>query len=201
MGRLERNVQGPSSSTPEKHANTATSLSQGSGSSLRVADEDRIPKIHSKTFLAIFAVSTMYFAQVYCLVGAGAVSADLLTHLDNPNTIPPGYRDLTFSQQGSSISAQFGAAAQSSWLSGAMAIFTVVLGPIVAQAADYWGRKWFLVGLSFSGALGSLVVALATSMSMVVAGCCLVGTVFGVQPLLQWVLPLLSVSVAGCLLL
>lgn len=68
-----------------------------------------------------------------------------------------------------------------------MAIFTVVLGPIVAQAADYWGRKWFLVGLSFSAALGSLVVALATSMGMVVGGCCLVGTVFGVQPLLQWV--------------
>lgn len=70
-----------------------------------------------------------------------------------------------------------------------MAIFTVVLGPIVAQAADYWGRKWFLVGLSFCGALGGLVTALATSMNMVIAGCCLIGTVFGAQPLLQYVLP------------
>lgn len=70
-----------------------------------------------------------------------------------------------------------------------MAIFTVVLGPIVAQAADYWGRKWFLVALSFSGALGGLVTALATSMNMVIAGCCLIGTVFGAQPLLQYVLP------------
>lgn len=66
-----------------------------------------------------------------------------------------------------------------------MAIFTVVLGPIVSQAADYWGRKWFLVGLSFSGALGALVTALATSMNMLIAGCCLIGTAFGMQPLLH----------------
>lgn len=66
-----------------------------------------------------------------------------------------------------------------------MAILTVVLGPIVSQAADYWGRKWFLVGLSFSGALGALVTALATSMNMLIAGCCLIGTAFGMQPLLH----------------
>lgn len=66
-----------------------------------------------------------------------------------------------------------------------MAIFTVVLGPIVAQAADYWGRKWFLVGLSFSGGLGGLVTARATSMDMAIAGCCLIGTAFGMQPLLH----------------
>lgn len=64
-----------------------------------------------------------------------------------------------------------------------MAIMTVVLGPIVAQAADYWGRKPFLVGLSFSGALGGLVVARATSMGMAIAGCTLVGSAFGMQPL------------------
>lgn len=66
-----------------------------------------------------------------------------------------------------------------------MAIFTVVLGPIVAQAADYWGRKWFLVGLSFSSALGGLITARATSMNMAIAGCCLIGTAFGMQPLLH----------------
>lgn len=66
-----------------------------------------------------------------------------------------------------------------------MAIMTVVLGPIVAQAADYWGRKWFLVGLSFSGGLGGLVTARADSMGMAIAGCCLVGTAFGMQPLLH----------------
>ncbi|KAI3391206.1 hypothetical protein diail_7756 [Diaporthe ilicicola] len=121
--------------------------------------EEPKPHLHAKTFLAVVAVSGIYFAQVYCLVGAGA--------------------------QGASIAAQFNAATQSSWLSGTMAIFTVVLGPIVSQAADYWGRKWFLVGLSFSGAVGALVTALATSMNMLIAGCCLIGTAFGMQPLLH----------------
>lgn len=66
-----------------------------------------------------------------------------------------------------------------------MAIMTVVLGPIVAQAADYWGRKGFLVTLSFSGALGGLITARATSMGMAIAGFCLIGTAFGMQLLLH----------------
>lgn len=69
-----------------------------------------------------------------------------------------------------------------------MAILTVVLGPIVSQAADYWGRKWFLVGLSFSGGLGGFITARANSMAMAIAGCCLIGTAFGMQPLLHTVL-------------
>lgn len=68
-----------------------------------------------------------------------------------------------------------------------MAILTVVLGPIVSQAADYWGRKWFLVGLSLSGALGGFITARASSMVMAIAGCCLIGTAFGMQPLLHTV--------------
>ncbi|KAJ4393675.1 hypothetical protein N0V93_002890 [Gnomoniopsis smithogilvyi] len=68
-----------------------------------------------------------------------------------------------------------------------MTIFTVVLGPIIAQAADYWGRKGFLVGLSFSGAIGGLITARATSMNMAIAGCCFIGTAFGMQPILHTV--------------
>lgn len=36
--------------------------------------EEPKPHLHTKTFLAVFAVFGIYFAQVYCLVGAGAVS-------------------------------------------------------------------------------------------------------------------------------
>lgn len=43
-----------------------------------VGEEPR-PHLHAKTFLAVFAVFGIYFAQVYCLVGAGAVSAPLPT--------------------------------------------------------------------------------------------------------------------------
>lgn len=35
---------------------------------------DQLPPLHTKTIFAILAVAGIYFAQVYCLVGAGAVS-------------------------------------------------------------------------------------------------------------------------------
>ncbi|KAJ4419759.1 hypothetical protein N0V82_004802 [Gnomoniopsis sp. IMI 355080] len=116
---------------------------------------------------------------------------------NSPEQIPPigsktvlaiiAVSGIYFAQQGSSIAADFNAQSQASWLTASMTILTVVLGPIVAQAADYWGRKWFLVGLSFSGALGGLITARATSMDMAIAGCCLIGTAFGMQPLLHTV--------------
>lgn len=37
------------------------------------ADEPK-PHLHAKTFLAVFAVCSIYFAQLVTLVGAGAVS-------------------------------------------------------------------------------------------------------------------------------
>ena len=62
-----------------------------------------------------------------------------------------------------------------------------MLGPIVSQAADYWGRKWFLVFLTLFGAVGSVIVARATSMNMAIGGFCVMGIAFGVQPLLHTV--------------
>jgi MFS family permease len=66
-------------------------------------------------------------------------------------------------------------------------MLTVVLGPIVSQAADYWGRKWFLVILTSLGAVGSLVVAQSSNMSMVIAGFSITGAALGAQPLLHTV--------------
>ena len=62
---------------------------------------------------------------------------------------------------------------------------TVVLGPIVSQAADYWGRKWFLVVCTLLGAVGSIIVARASSVNMAIAGFCIIGASFGAQPLLH----------------
>jgi MFS family permease len=73
------------------------------------------------------------------------------------------------------------------WITAPIAILTVVLGPIVSQAADYWGRKWFLVILTLFGAVGGAVVARASSMAMVIAGFTIIGTAFGAQPLLHTV--------------
>jgi len=64
---------------------------------------------------------------------------------------------------------------------------TTVLGPIVSQASDYWGRKWFLIVPTIFGAIGSAVVSRASSMSMLIAGTSLIGCAFGAQPLLHTV--------------
>ena len=68
-------------------------------------------------------------------------------------------------------------------------MMTVVLGPIASQAADCWGRRWILVGLTSTGVIGSVIVARATSMNMLVAGFIITGLSHGAQPLLHTVAP------------
>ncbi|KAK4189070.1 major facilitator superfamily domain-containing protein [Podospora australis] len=120
---------------------------------------DPVPHLHARTFLAVFAVCLIYMAQVVSLVGAGA--------------------------QGQIIAGHFNDGTQVVWFSAPITIMTVVLGPIVSQAADYWGRKWFLVVLTLFGAFGSLIVSRATSMNMAIAGFSVIGIAFGAQPLLH----------------
>jgi MFS family permease len=88
-------------------------------------------------------------------------------------------------QQGQTIGAHFNDTSKVVWFAGTIAIFTVVLGPVVSQAADYWGRKWFLVTLTFVGAVGSVLISRASSLNMAIAGFCLIGVAFGTQPLLH----------------
>lgn len=82
------------------------------------------------------------------------------------------------------ITELFGASSLSIWPSSIVSIFTTVLTPPVSQAADYWGRKWFLVVLMACGFAGSLVIGRTTSISMVICGFCLVGLSFGSQSLI-----------------
>ncbi|KAH8664663.1 major facilitator superfamily domain-containing protein [Xylariales sp. PMI_506] len=123
--------------------------------------DEPTPNLHANTFLAIFAIGLIYFAQLVTLVGAGA--------------------------QGQTIAGHFDGTANVVWLSVPMTTLTVVLGPIVSHAADYWSRKWFLVILTMFGAVGSVVVARATSMNMLIAGFTIIGLAFGAQPLLHTV--------------
>lgn len=118
------------------------------------------PRLHAKTFLAVLAMCIIYFAQLLCIVGAGT--------------------------QGQTIAAHFGSK-DVVWFSAPITILTVVLGPPVSQAADYWGRKWFLVVFSSAGVVGAIIVARASSMPMAIAGFTVLGISFGVQPLLHTV--------------
>lgn len=62
---------------------------------------------------------------------------------------------------------------------------TTVLGPPFSLAADYWGRRWFLIILTGCGAIGSVVVARATSMNMAIVGEVIISISYGAQPLLH----------------
>ncbi|KAL2136145.1 hypothetical protein VTI74DRAFT_5198 [Chaetomium olivicolor] len=146
------------SKPPSSENKDATGLSSDSSNSHHGSDEP-IPHLHAKTFLAVFAVCLIYFAQLVSIVGAGV--------------------------QGQTIGAHFNDTGKVVWFPGAIGIFTVVLGPIVSQAADYWGRKWFLVILTLLGGVGSCIVSRASSINMAVAGFCIIGLAFGTQPLLH----------------
>lgn len=86
---------------------------------------------------------------------------------------------------GLSITAVVGGSSSMIWLTSVLGILTVVLSPPVSQAADYWGRKWFLVGLSAIGCVGCIVVSRADSIGMAIAGLTVSGFSYGCQPLIH----------------
>ena len=47
-------------------------------------DDERVPQLHAKTYLALFTVCLIYFAQLVNLVGAGAVSDSLVPTTNQP---------------------------------------------------------------------------------------------------------------------
>lgn len=71
------------------------------------------------------------------------------------------------------------------WFTSLISISTVVLSPSVSQAADYWGRKWLLVILTFCGTIGAIVVSRADTIGMAIAGFAITGLSYGAQPLLH----------------
>ncbi|KAF7548044.1 hypothetical protein G7Z17_g7323 [Cylindrodendrum hubeiense] len=117
------------------------------------------PQIHAKTFLALFAICLIYFSQTFALVGTGS--------------------------QGQAIAAYLGHPGDAIWLTASIAIPSVVLGPVVAQSADYWGRRWFLVLFGILGAVGCALASRADSFAMFIAGMTITGIDFGVLPLLH----------------
>lgn len=82
-----------------------------------------------------------------------------------------------------SIAGVFDALESSGWFSTILNIFSVALNPVFGQAANYWGRKWFLVGAAGSGAVGCIIISRAHTISAILGGFCVLGIAFGVQAL------------------
>lgn len=83
------------------------------------------------------------------------------------------------------IAAVVGGSDKIVWLTSAISILTVVVSPPVSQAADYWGRKWFLVVLTGLGCVGALIVSRSSTITMAIAGFTVTGLSYGAQPLLH----------------
>ncbi|RVX68320.1 hypothetical protein B0A52_07323 [Exophiala mesophila] len=89
---------------------------------------------HVKTIILILAVNSNYFAQLTILVGAGAFAR--------------------------TIASVIGGASLAAWPASVIVIFIAALSPPLAQAADYWGRKWFIVGAAIFGCVGNFPIAI-----------------------------------------
>ncbi|KAK5129287.1 hypothetical protein LTR08_003617 [Meristemomyces frigidus] len=116
-------------------------------------------EIHIRTYLLAFSISLAYFAQLVNIVGSGAYAR--------------------------TITSVVGGAADGVWLTSVLTICTVVLSPPISQAADYWGRKWFLVILTACGAIGCIVVSRAETIGTAIVGFTISGLSFGAQPLIH----------------
>lgn len=82
------------------------------------------------------------------------------------------------------IAAAVGGSEKTVWLSQAIVIVTVVLGPPASQACDYWGRKWFLVVGSTFGLVGALILSRANTMNQAIAGQVVSSILYIGQPIL-----------------
>ena len=97
-----------------------------------------------------------YFVQVFHIVGAGFLA--------------------------NKVTAVVGGANKGTWLASIMGIAAASLGPPVSQAADYWGRKWFVVGLSAGSCVGCIIVSRADTIGVVIAGQAIGALSQGCQP-------------------
>lgn len=73
------------------------------------------------------------------------------------------------------IVAVVGGSDKVNWITLALGINPIAFGPILAQAADLWGRKWPIVGGMLAGLAGSLIVARADSIGVVILGQAIAG--------------------------
>jgi MFS family permease len=70
----------------------------------------------------------------------------------------------------SAVTAYLGAASKSVWTGTILSISQIALGPPICQAADYWGRKWFLVISAVCGLIGAIVVSRAHNVTIFFLG-------------------------------
>lgn len=99
--------------------------------------------------LSLQAVNFAYAAQLIAIVGSGFLAISITRYL--------------------------GATRQNTWPSSLLNIMAVCFTLPVAQAADYWGRKIFIVAGNLSGCVGAIIVSRAPNLAVLYLGFCLIG--------------------------
>lgn len=122
-------------------------------------DQEASPHVHFKTYAVVFTMSLIYVAQLVNLVGSGSLR--------------------------STIASVVGDAQDSIWIVACTIIMIPCMGPPIAQAADYWGRKWIVFVTTFFGMIGCIILARATTMNMAIAGEAISSISCGSLPLLH----------------
>ena len=69
-----------------------------------------------------------------------------------------------------SMGTALGGLSQSTWLTLALIITPITIGPSIAQAADLWGRRWLVGTGMLLGFVGCIIVSRAHSIGMAIAG-------------------------------
>ncbi|KAL2795242.1 major facilitator superfamily domain-containing protein [Aspergillus keveii] len=109
--------------------------------------------------LAYVANLFMVFVQMTVLIGSGAFARD--------------------------ITNVVGGTDKATWFAQIIVIVTAALGPPISQAANYWGRKWFMVVGGGFGFAGSIIISRATTITAALVGQVIMSLSLGTQPLIH----------------
>ncbi|KAH7552709.1 hypothetical protein BM1_08660 [Bipolaris maydis] len=114
-------------------------------------------EVHIRTIIVVAAVCLTSAAQLISIVGGGALARPMATALGDPTV--------------------------SQWFGTIKNILTLVTILPVSQAADFWGRKWFILICNSLGVIGYLIVSRSKNLTTVIVGFVIGSASFGCQSL------------------
>lgn len=69
-----------------------------------------------------------------------------------------------------SMVAVVGGTNKVTWIQGVITFYPIILGPVVCEATDFWGRKWFMVGSLIMGVISCIITSRASTFGQAIAG-------------------------------
>ena len=129
----------------------------------RTLDEP-VPHIHGKTIILLIVRKNLPSSYRHSLTELQAVVGGYFVQVIHVTGL--GVMAQT-------ITAEIGGGSRATWLTETIAITAGTLSPPISQAADFWGRKWLVVGFTACGAVGCLIVSRADNFGTLIGGQCM----------------------------